>query len=129
MGGGGVKDPSCQNPCNNYCNCYTGFGSSLAIAGDGMSTRLAVRSNSGVYVFHVTYCDASAPPDNGKQGTCSGKVAPGQVCQTNCTAGFVATGRRSATYKASLPRDNPSPPPSRVICFEVCVIRDDDTQC
>jgi hypothetical protein len=100
MGGGGLKDPAC--PTNYNSNCYTSFGSSFSIAGDDMSTRLAVRASTGVYVFHVTYCDASAPPENGGTGTCTGKLAPEQNCWTNCSAGFISTGPSECNAQGKL---------------------------
>ena len=98
MGGGGLIDPT----CSSNSNCYTGFGSSFAIAGDDMSTRVAVRASSGVYVFHVTYCDTSAPPENGGTGECPSKIAPNQNCWTNCSDGFVSTGQSKCNAQGQL---------------------------
>jgi hypothetical protein len=100
--GSGLHDPTCQQNCYSGCNCYTSFGSSFAIAGDDMSTRVAVRASTGVYVFHVTYCDTSAPPENGGTGYCPSKIAPETTCQTNCSDGFVSTGQSECNAQGQL---------------------------
>ena len=100
--GSGLHDPTCQQNCYSGCNCYTSFGSSSAIAGDDMSTRVAVRASTGVYVFHVTYCDTSAPPENGGTGYCPSKIAPETTCQTNCSDGFVSTGQSECNAQGQL---------------------------
>jgi len=102
FGEGGLTDPTCQQNCYSNCNCYTSFGSSSAIAGDDMSTRVAVRASTGVYVFHVTYCDTSAPPENGGTGECPSKIAPNQNCWTNCSDGFVSTGQSECNAQGQL---------------------------
>jgi hypothetical protein len=67
-----------------------------------MSTRVAVRASTGVYVFHVTYCDTSAPPENGGTGYCPSKIAPETTCQTNCSDGFVSTGQSECNAQGQL---------------------------
>ena len=93
----GLSDPSCSQS-----SCYTSFGSSFAIAGDGMSTRVAVQASTGVYVFHVTYCDTTSPPDNGSNGDCPSTIAPEQTCQTNCSDGFSSTGPSECNAQGQL---------------------------
>lgn len=99
-GSGGLTDKTCNPSCWS-CNCNS-FGSAFAIAGDDMSTRVAVRSSSGVQVFHVTYCDTTIPPENGDIGDCPSRLAPGQYCQTNCSAGFASTGPSECNVQGQL---------------------------
>ena len=97
FGMGALQDPT----CSPHSSCYNSFGSSFAIAGDGMSTRVAVQASDAVYVFHVTYCDTTTPPDNGATATVRAKSRLSKRARPTVRTVSAQPGLQSAPRKAS----------------------------
>lgn len=94
--GESIRDPDVTGWNSNSQFGWT-VAISHAVVGHGHTTRVAVGNppKGNVVVMHITYCDASAAPENGDVGDCPKTLEPGGTCRPTCDDGYLVTGLSS----------------------------------